>query len=172
MKTNAKLYVMRAEDGSIKLGYSSDPARRAKQFGRPVEILHETDVIEHVDKIEKLAHRVLALHGSHLRGEWFEATLADALLAIEIATRQAENQELSLGGKLKRSGYMTPRPAGELVQINIRVDDDVLAAVEDIRSMSRPIPSVSKVWRDAILNERDRMRRKVEVQRKAGIWDQ
>lgn len=29
MKTNAKIYVMQAEDGTIKLGHSRDPAKRA-----------------------------------------------------------------------------------------------------------------------------------------------
>lgn len=97
MKTNARIYVMRAEDGSLKLGHSKNPEERAKWIGRAVEIVHQTDVIEHVERIERLAHRVLALHGKHIRGEWFEAKLEDALLAIEIATRQAENAELPLG---------------------------------------------------------------------------
>lgn len=100
MKTNAKIYVMRAADGSIKLGHSKNPAVRARYVGRHVELIHQTDVIEQVERIERLAHRVLALHGAHIRGEWFEATLEDALQAIEIATRQAEQAELPLGGTL------------------------------------------------------------------------
>jgi metal-responsive CopG/Arc/MetJ family transcriptional regulator len=47
-------------------------------------------------------------------------------------------------------------------QLNIRLDDDVLAALEDIRVMSRPIPSRSEVIRRAILAERDRVRKLVE----------
>jgi Arc/MetJ-type ribon-helix-helix transcriptional regulator len=47
-------------------------------------------------------------------------------------------------------------------QINVRVDADVLAAIEDIRAMSRPIPSVSDVVRVAILERRERVRRQLE----------
>jgi metal-responsive CopG/Arc/MetJ family transcriptional regulator len=47
-------------------------------------------------------------------------------------------------------------------QLNIRLDDDVLDALEDIRVMSRPIPSRSEVIRRAILAERDRVRKLVE----------
>ena len=48
-------------------------------------------------------------------------------------------------------------------QINVRLDDDGLVAIEDIRLMMRPIPTVSKVVRIAILNERDRLKRKVKA---------
>lgn len=97
MKTYAKIYVMQADDGTLKLGHSKSPATRAKQLGRHVTIVHETDVVEHAEQIERLAHRVLALHGKHLRGEWFEASLSDAITAIDIATKQAEAEELPLG---------------------------------------------------------------------------
>jgi hypothetical protein len=52
-------------------------------------------------------------------------------------------------------------------QINVRVDADVLAAVEDIRAMSRPIPSVSEVVRVAILERRDRVRKQLEKEGRA-----
>ncbi|MBF4328686.1 hypothetical protein EAY16_25770, partial [Vibrio anguillarum] len=84
--------------GLLKLGHSCNPEKRAKQIGRVV-IAHLTDVVEQAERIERLAHRVLALHGKHVRGEWFEATIEDAILAIEIATKQVE-QELPLGGDL------------------------------------------------------------------------
>lgn len=100
MKTNAKVYVMVDNDGRIKLGHSIDPAKRSKQMVRPVTLVHETDIVEEAERIERLAHRILALHGKHLRGEWFEASVGDAIKAIEIAVRQAEQEELALGGKL------------------------------------------------------------------------
>ena len=152
MKTNAKIYVMRAADGTIKLGHSRNPLERAKQVGRPVEVVHMTDVLEQVEKIERLAHRVLALHGRHIRGEWFEATLADALTAIEIAMRQAENTELALGGRLGIA-----RPQTRLVVL--RLDDVTIRAIDDIRAMSRPIPTISDVIRDAVMRDLQRIRR-------------
>jgi hypothetical protein len=45
-------------------------------------------------------------------------------------------------------------------QINVRLDEEVLTAIEDIRSVMRPIPTVSEVIRIAILNERDRLKKK------------
>ena len=166
MSKGAKIYVMKADDGRLKLGISVNPEARAKQIGVPVSIIHQTDVIEHARQIEKLAHRVLALHGTHLRGEWFEATLQDAIRAIEVATRQAENQELALGGTLK-GGNSDPEGSTR-PQINIRVGDDVLAAIDDIRSMMRPIPTVADVIRMSILNYRDALKRKIEAQERRG----
>lgn len=124
MRTNAKVYVMRAENGTLKLGHSRCPERRAKQVGRGVAVVHETDVVEHAERIERLAHRVLALDGTHLRGEWFEATLDQAITAIEIATRQAERQEFELGGKLKSA--RPPLPNGPMTQIALGLPDEVL----------------------------------------------
>lgn len=49
-------------------------------------------------------------------------------------------------------------------QINVRLDDDVLAAIDDIRAMSRPIPSSSEVIRAAILKYRDALRQKIDAQ--------
>jgi hypothetical protein len=46
-------------------------------------------------------------------------------------------------------------------QINVRVDAEVIAAIDDIRAMSRPIPSLSEVVRVAILERRERVRKQV-----------
>jgi hypothetical protein len=50
-------------------------------------------------------------------------------------------------------------------QVNFRTDDDVLQAIEDIRKMVSPIPSISEVLRLAVLDYRDKIVRKVEAQR-------
>jgi hypothetical protein len=50
-------------------------------------------------------------------------------------------------------------------QINFRADDEVLQAIEDIRKMVSPIPPVSEVLRQAVLDYRDKIARKVEAQR-------
>ena len=105
MRTNAKVYVMRAVDGALKIGHSRDPMKRAKQLDREVEIVHETEVLEHAERTERLAHRVLSLRGCHIRGEWFRADLQDAILAIETAMAQSSGAQLALGGRLRR----TPR---------------------------------------------------------------
>lgn len=125
MKTNARIYVMRAADGTIKLGHSKDPETRAKQVGRPVEIVHQTDVIEHVERIERIAHRVLALHGRHIRGEWFEATVADAVSAIEAAVKQAEGAELPLTGHLKHWTRKRGERKAILVKLPPKLVDEI-----------------------------------------------
>ena len=51
-------------------------------------------------------------------------------------------------------------------QINLLIDDEIEQAIDDIRSMRRPIPTVSEAVRQAILNERDALRRKTQAQEK------
>lgn len=131
MRTNARIYVMRAPDGALKLGHSVNPERRAKQLGNP-DLVHQTDVIEQAERIERLAHRVLALHGKHLRDEWFEASLEDAMKAIDIATRQAENKELALGGKLK-IGRPPKDEGAKYARINIRAPQWLMDAIRRIQ---------------------------------------
>jgi len=123
MRQNAKIYIMRASDGTIKLGHSVCPERRAKELGVPVDIVHQTDVIELAEKVERLAHRILALHGKHLRGEWFEASLEDAIKAIEIATKQAEGEQLPLGISLLNNNktFEVPRPKSCKGKVRISV---------------------------------------------------
>lgn len=41
-------------------------------------------------------------------------------------------------------------------QINVRVEKDVLAAIERLRQSTSPIPSISDVVRDAILEKESR----------------
>ncbi len=129
MRTNARIYVMRAEDGSLKLGHSKKPAARARQIGRPVEVVHQTDVLEHVEKIERLAHRVLALHGRHIRGEWFEASLDQAIAAIQTAVRQAEGSELVLVARLGRPD-LPPKPNRDL--LSMRLPPDLKAELQKL----------------------------------------
>ncbi len=139
MKMNAHIYVMQADDGTLKLGHSRNPTERAKQIGRPVVIVHQTDVIEHAERIERLAHRVLALHGRHIRGEWFEATLDAAIAAIETAIRQAEGQELALGKSL------SPLFGAEI--IHMKVTPELIRALDNLRRAEPDLPSRSEMVR-------------------------
>ena len=50
-------------------------------------------------------------------------------------------------------------------QINIRVDPELQAAIEDIRRLSSPIPTVTAAIKDAVLRHRDVLARK-EAKRK------
>lgn len=157
MKTNAKVYVMVDSEGRIKLGHSVNPAARSKQMPRAVTVVHETDVIEQAERVERLAHRILALHGTHLRGEWFEASIDAALYAIEIAIRQAEQEELALGGRLDGRADIeisthTPVP--------VRLDDRHLQIVDELRRVEDDIPTRSEMIRRIIERAGDRADRK------------
>lgn len=127
MRMNARIYVMRAEDGTLKLGHSRNPAARAKNVGKPVEVIYQSEVFEHAEKIERLAHRVLALHGRHIRGEWFEATLDAAIISIETAVRQAAGLELPIGGTLNT------KPKIQTTTFAMRVDDQFYVQLERSR---------------------------------------
>jgi hypothetical protein len=112
MQVEAKIYVMKAKDGALKIGRSVKPWARAKQIERKIDFVpYETGMLPNADLIERAAHRVMALFGKHLGGEWFEGSITDAKLAIEIAIRQVQNNELGLGGTLlpnKRRKRTTP----------------------------------------------------------------
>lgn len=83
MRRNAHLYVMRNEHGHLKLGHSVNPLQRSRSLGSP-QIVFCSGIIDEVERVEKLAHRLLVLSGKHLKGEWFEASLEDAMHAIEV----------------------------------------------------------------------------------------
>ena len=53
-------------------------------------------------------------------------------------------------------------------QINFTVDAEVREALDDIRAMRRPVPSLSEAIRQAILNERDSLRRRIAAQETRG----
>lgn len=159
MKTNARIYIMVDNEGRIKLGHSVNPTARSKQMPRPVTLVHETDVIEQAERVERLAHRILALHGTHLRGEWFEASIDDALHAIEIAVKQAECEELALGGRLDgRADIETS--AQKYPLFNFRADPETLEALDRLRRDEPDIPTRSEMARRIIKRACDRADRK------------
>lgn len=163
MKQNAKVYVMQDAGGSIKIGHSTTPSKRAKEVGRSVRVVFESPMLEHAEKIERLAHRVLALQGSHIRGEWFGATVGEAISAIKIAQRQAENVELPLGGKLKRhllNGDVAPKKG---VLVPVTIPHDLLGRLDAMRERQEATASRSSFIRAAVLhfvNHLDEAKRK------------
>jgi hypothetical protein len=119
MRTNAKVYVMAGSDGAIKLGVSTDPARRLKEVGADA-ILHETELLEHAERVERLAHRMLSLKGLRIRGEWFSASLDEALATIEAAVAELDDPKWA---------RQSPKPSG--VAIHVRLPSELLARLND-----------------------------------------
>lgn len=81
------VYVAEAGDrGVVKVGFSSDPAKRCAQLqGSNAEIIRIAWAVrsEHAMKLEKAAHRYLKANGRHVRGEWFEASPEAVIGAIK-----------------------------------------------------------------------------------------
>lgn len=140
MKKNANVYVM-TDGTSLKVGHSIAPQARAKQLGS-IDILHLTDIIVEAEAVERTAHRLLKMSGKHLHGEWFSASLEEAVEAIERARRIVDGLELPLDKV----------PPTRQPQINIRVSAETMDKIDRLRRISpiRPIPSASEIVRLAI----------------------
>jgi hypothetical protein len=55
------------------------------------------------------------------------------------------------------------------LQINVVIDAEIKQAIDDIRAMRRPVPTISQAIRQAILNERDSLKSKIAAQER---WKQ
>lgn len=136
MRTNAKVYVMRSPEGALNLGHSVDPARRSRQLGRDIAVVHETEILEHAEIVERLAHRVMALHGRHVRGEWFDGDLADVIRAIDIAVRQADGgRPVSGRAMLRRLNVRVPRAVAGAIALVQRDRKDGAGTAQVVREL-------------------------------------
>lgn len=120
------VYVMRGADGLVKVGYSNKPERRARQVGNVVEIAHTSAFKDDAERIERGAHRLLRLAGRHVRAEWFNATVAEAIDAIEMAERIAGGLELAIDRR--------PRKPQRRPDVTIRLPLEVF---EELRELAR-----------------------------------
>lgn len=87
MHVNSFIYIMIAENGLLKIGKSRNPKRRLLdlQPGSPVIItLHKVFCVAYreVSQIETLVHKRLKSSKRHVRGEWFDATIEEAVSCI------------------------------------------------------------------------------------------
>lgn len=111
MRTNARIYVMQAADGSLKVGHSRNPELRLQQIPEAVDVLHQSGLVVDAELVERTAHRLLTLAGKHVRGEWFAVTLGEAIDAIERAERIAAGDESLMGRVYPSDGEMTREEA-------------------------------------------------------------
>lgn len=104
----------------VKIGRSQSAEARAKSLGRDVKLVWQSAPYENANKIEALAHRLMALQAKPTRGEWFRGDASTAIEAVGTAVRQAFKEELALGGDFQRSGTSAPASSkGELVSLRI-----------------------------------------------------
>ena len=169
MAEPAHIYIMRAPNGALKVGFSINPEQRRRSLGADIALVHTTDVIEDARRVEGLAHRLLVLNGKPIKGEWFEASLEAAIDAVEAAIKQAEGLELVLGGDFVRHGLsaeMIPKtppnpewkrlgrpPKGDatmMERINIRIPPAMMRKIEEITSSRIDKPDKAVVIRELL----------------------
>jgi hypothetical protein len=87
VRQNAHVYVMEAEDGTVKVGHSNNPERRLRQISGAtgLRLAHKTPSLTEAERVERMAHRLLTLNGQKIRAEWFSASVMEAMEAIERA---------------------------------------------------------------------------------------
>lgn len=86
MNTNVEVYVMQIGD-TVKVGHTKDLAARSHQLrgNRPV-VVHRTGVLEHGERVERMAHKLLRLRGLQANsGDYFNASVDEAVGAINVA---------------------------------------------------------------------------------------
>ena len=137
------VYVMDAPDGAVKVGFSNDPSRRLKELrdGGSVNVLHTTRDYDNAFRVERAAHRLLDLAGRRIKGELFQATLEEAIAAIERAERIVAGSE-----------PLPPLPTVARSQFILRVAEAQVERIEALRRNRSPIPNVSDLLR-ALIDE-------------------
>lgn len=87
------VYVMRRDDGAVKVGITVSLAYRRYQVerecGQFTEVWshHPTATIRGAAKVEKLAHEALVLH--RINGEWFSVSPEHAVAVVLVSAQQA-----------------------------------------------------------------------------------
>lgn len=136
MRQNAQVYILQAEDGTIKVGHSVNPEKRMHQLGRSgLKVVHASGMIVDAEKVERAAHKLLKLAGKHVRGEWFSASIQEALDAIDVAQRIADGLDVLPG----RDTFL-----------QMRIADEIVAKLDDLRRVEADLPSRSEMIRRLI----------------------
>lgn len=81
------IYVLESGSGHLKVGFSRSPENRLRSIStnhpHPLRLAHSKQVPDKARVAERLAHAILG--GKRCKGEWFTATLAEAVDAIDRA---------------------------------------------------------------------------------------
>lgn len=143
-----RVYVIEG-DGRLKIGVSFTPHLRVLRVRGALRVIYEAEPHPDAYKVEQMAHRLLALDGKHIEGEWFAVSLDEAIAAIARAERIIDGHEPAPVEPER------PRPA----LVSVMVTPEMMLALDDLRVlMGGRIPSRGEAIRRAILSERDRLR--------------
>lgn len=114
------IYVMQSEAGFVKIGVSNDPQRRLieitqqQPFGAKIAHVTADDDCS-AFAVERVAHSLL--FAFRKRGEWFDATVEQAIDAIRLARERLKNQDNGLAircakpHRVKKLAYLTDEQA-------------------------------------------------------------
>ncbi len=138
MRQNAKVYVFEASDGTVKVGHSRAPERRVTQVSREkLRLAYVSELLVEAERVERLAHRLLAMAGKRLRGEWFSVSAHEAIEAIDRSLRICEGLE--------------PAPVvGPSSFLSVNLSDQEAAALDRLRKSEPDLPSRSEMVRRLI----------------------
>ncbi len=126
--------------GRVKIGWSRQPVIRAYQVGGKLE--HATTQLTMATRVERLAHRIL--HSKRIgRTEWFDATIEDAIAAVEAAIEVAEGRQPEPPRPEPMRSYRAVVP--------LSLDGELLSRVEAARARrSHSRPGRAQVMRELI----------------------
>ena len=139
------IYIAQGPCGRIKVGHSVNPTKRVTQLGHKVRLVHATDVVEEAERVERRAHRVLAMWGCHVKGEWFDASIAQAVDAIAVAQSQLRGDELPLYGRIR-----IKRSLGGIKPTRILLPLAMMREIEAIQKARMDEPDKGQVVRELV----------------------
>ena len=148
MKTHAHIYVLQAPNGIIKLGHAKNVETRVKGLPshqrRSVSIAHVTPKIDAAERVERMANKLLALDRKRLRrnGEWFVASVSDAVASIEWAVRIIDGFDVE--------PFWPTKPVSRSVPITIKLENWLIVGMSIAFEDERYPPSRSKVAAEAV----------------------
>lgn len=149
MTALAHVYIME-DRGAFKVGHSKNPHGRRKQLGAHLTIVHALAPMINAQRVERLAHRLLALAGKRIAGELFSATLDEAKAAIERAERIAAGIEPDITTPLTVKKSRELRKAKKRSLFNMEVDANFRDAVRQLQRLDPTGPSARQVVEEAV----------------------
>lgn len=138
------VYVMKATDGTVKVGYSKNPVVRLYALdtsGTRLRLVYRTKPLPQPRRVEHLAHRLL--RHAQVHGETFNASIAEAKRAIARAERIADGLEPAPPRTAK---------ASTKVMVALKLDTDLVDELERFRQ-DMEIPASKTGIMEAALRE-------------------
>lgn len=143
-----QVYAMLRADGLVKVGISGNPHLRrasvAVTSGQPVTVEHMTEARSDALDIESVAHRLLK--EKHHQGEWFSATVEEAISAIGLAIDIVDGRAPDTVADVwfcRRKGSVEQKTE----RLNLAADPEFIRLLDEWRRQQDDLPSRSEALR-------------------------